>query len=89
MTDDDLKKIRGLIKEELQLELDPIKQTLAEHSGKLDALTGDMMNVQKTTKATYELLLHEVEQRREEVDEIRNHVDMPKLERTRLKQPTL
>lgn len=87
MNDEDLNKIRGLIKEELQLELDPIKQTLAEHSDKLDALTGDMMEVQQTTKATYELLAHEIDQRKGEIDEIRGHVGMPKIDRQTL--PTL
>ena len=47
MTDLTLKKIEEVLDKKLDQKLEPIKKTLDEHSDKLDALTLDMINVQK------------------------------------------
>ena len=47
MADLSLKKIEEVLDKKLDQKLEPIKKTLDEHSDKLDALTLDMINVQK------------------------------------------
>ena len=41
MTDEDLKQIRGVIKEELE----PVKATLEQHSEKLDGLADQLADI--------------------------------------------
>ncbi len=55
MISDDLNQIRGVVKEEIDSALEPIKGTLADHSKKLDVLwdqtvklTEDITEVQET-----------------------------------------
>lgn len=49
MNDEDVRKIRGVVKEEINIALDPIKETLKDHGkrlerveDKVDALSGDV-----------------------------------------------
>lgn len=100
MTDEDLKKIRGLIKEEIQpiheqlKELGPIKEQLKELgpikdqlnnpetglkglSVKIDNITTELSHVHKLAEATYDLAKLEPQKRRQEINEIREHVGLP------------
>lgn len=45
MTDEDLKQIRTVLKEEIDSSLEPIKETLEEHTKKLDGITDQLTEV--------------------------------------------
>ncbi|OGE26888.1 hypothetical protein A3H85_00730 [Candidatus Daviesbacteria bacterium RIFCSPLOWO2_02_FULL_40_8] len=86
MTNEDLESIRGII----QSELEPIKETLEQHTGilaqhtgileqhtqKLDALTADVIDLQDTTKAIWDKLSLLEEKQNSEINEIRTHVGL-------------
>lgn len=80
MRDEDIKKIRATLKEELE----PIKQRLDDPergldsiNGKLDTLTGEMNEVNKKSKATYELVKHFGEKHEQEIKRLKRFVGLP------------
>lgn len=77
---DDLKTILTSIQNDVKdIQATQSKQTkiLDEHSDKLDALLGDMIDVQASTKATYDLVKATHENNRREIDEIKEHLGLP------------
>lgn len=80
MTDKDLRKIQTTLKEELK----PIKQRLDDPergldsmNDKLDTLTGEMSEVNKKSKATYELVKHFGEKHEQEIRKLKRFVGLP------------
>jgi len=74
MADLTLKKIEGVLDKKLDQKLEPIKKTLDEHSDKLDALTLDMINVQKKTDVLPDLHSY-IKDTKEKVDELGERVE--------------
>lgn len=80
MTDEDLKKIRNLVQEELE----PIRKTLDNHTQKLenqdrklDALIGDVIDLQDQTKAIWDKISLDYDKNKREIDTIKEHTGMP------------
>ena len=77
---DDLKTILASIQDDVKdIKTTQAKQNqkLDEHSDKLDSLLGDMIDVQAPTKATFDLVKATYENNRREIDEIKEHLDLP------------
>ena len=83
MTDEDVKKIgklmdvklkgfKNVVKEEIETALEPVHQ-------KLDALTGDVMNLQEKTKAIWDKIALGHTRNKREIDEIKRHLDLPSM----------
>lgn len=77
MTNEEFNKIGSLIEEKLDKALEPIKETLEDHTRRLEALSGDMEQVLSEVKATHDEigLWHQRDKR--EIDEIKTHLEMP------------
>ncbi len=77
MTDEEFNKIGGLMEEKLNKALEPIKESLEDHTRRLEALSGDMEQVLSEVKATHDEigLWHQRDKR--EIDEIKTHLEMP------------
>ena len=82
MTDEDLKKIRGLIQEELK----PVTEELNNPEFGLKALNtkvedniAELSEVHKLAGATYDLVKLEPQKRKQEINEIREHVGLSPL----------
>lgn len=80
----DENKLRTIVEEVVNKAVDPIKQdlvdvknTLKDHTRKLEALSGDMEQVLSEVKATHDEigLWHQRDKR--EIDEIKKHLDLP------------
>ncbi len=80
MIQDDLNQIRGVVKEEIDSALEPIKGTLADHSKKLDALwdqtvelTEDMTEVKETQDshtAAFKRIELKIEKNSEDIEKV-------------------
>ncbi len=73
MTNDDLiKSIRGVVKEEIDAALVPVKETLEEHTKKLDGLTEQLADVSEdVTEIKGALKSHD-----ERISTIEDHLDL-------------
>lgn len=86
MNDNDVSKLRDLIKEEVtsivKEELKPIKETLKDHTRRLEALSGDAEHLHSDVKGIRDEidLWHQRDKR--EIDEIKKHLDLPLLSDT-------
>jgi len=74
MTDLTLKKIEEVLDKKFDQKLEPIKKKLDEHSDKLDALTLDMINIQKKTDVLPDLHSY-IKNTKEKVDELEERVE--------------
>ena len=74
MTDDDLKKIKGVVEVGIETALEPIKQTLGEHSSKIDSLVLDMADVQSKTDVLPDLHSY-ITDTKQKVDDIEERVE--------------
>ena len=74
MTNDDLiKSIRGVVKEEIDTALEPIKETLGEHTKKLNGLTSQLADVSEdVTEIKEKVGSHE-----KRITKIEDHLGMP------------
>lgn len=84
----DPKLLREIIREELA----PIKKTqlehsnllqehtnfLQEHSEKLDAITAELHDVHQLADTTLDIVKGRYEKNKKEIDEIKDHLDLPK-----------
>ena len=64
----------------IQEELLPIKQTLNEHTEKLDILTGEVMVLQEQTKSIYDGIGLGDSRNKREIDEIKHHLGLKPLD---------
>lgn len=73
----DENKLKAIVEEVVNKAVDPIKETLADHTQRLEALSGDMEQVLSEVKATHDEigLWHQRDKR--EIDEIKKHLDLP------------
>ncbi len=80
----DENKLRAIVEEVVNRAVDPIKETLEDHTRilenhtkRLTALSGDMEQVLSELKATHDEigLWHQRDKR--EIDEIKMHLDLP------------
>lgn len=73
----DENKLKAIIEEVVNKAVDPIKETLEDHTKRLEALSGDMEQVLSEVKATHDEigLWHQRDKR--EIDEIKSHLSMP------------
>ena len=74
MTDLTLKKIEDVLDKKLDQKLRPINTKLEEHSSKLDALTLDVIDIQKKTDVLPDLHSY-IKNTKEKVDELEKRVD--------------
>ena len=74
MADLSLKKIEEVLDKKLDQKLEPIKKTLDKYSDKLDALTLDMINIQKKTDVLPDLHSY-IKNTKEKVDELEERVE--------------
>ena len=70
MNKDDFKKL-------LDESLEPIKETLEDHTKRLEALAGDVHNLQDQTKAIWDKVGMGHDRNKREIDEIKTHLGMP------------
>lgn len=70
MNNDDLNKIGQVVEEKINKALEPVHQ-------KLDALTGDVINLQDQTKAIWDKISLGDDRNKREVDEIKEHLGLP------------
>lgn len=77
-------KLKAIVEEVVNKAIDPLKEDLAgvketqeDHTGRLEALSGDMEQVLSEVKATHDEigLWHQRDKR--EIDEIKKHLDLP------------
>ncbi len=80
----DENKLKSIVEEVVNKAIDPIKEdlkgvkeTLQDHTRRLEALSGDMEQVLSEVKATHDEigLWHQRDKR--EIDEIKKHLDLP------------
>ncbi len=74
MTDEDLKKIGGIIQKEINVALEPIKKTLDEHTDKIDALTADIHSLQDSNKAIWEEISAGAQKTKQDIESIKTHI---------------
>ena len=74
--------VRPMIEETMRPMLDqalkPIIETQQIHTRKIDALTADMHKVQKLAETTVDIVKARYENNKREIDEIKDHLEMPK-----------
>lgn len=70
-------KLKAIVEEVVNKAVDPVKETLKDHTGRLEALSGDMEQVLSEVKSTHDEigLWHQRDKR--EIDEIKRHLDLP------------
>lgn len=74
MANDDLiKSIRGVVKEEIDSALEPIKETLEEHTKKLDGITNQVADVSEGVTEIKEAL----RSHNKRISAIEDHLDLP------------
>ncbi len=73
----DENKLKAIVEEVVNKAVDPIKETLEDHTRRLEALSGDMEQVLSEVKATHDEigLWHQRDKR--EIDQIKKHLDLP------------
>ena len=73
MTDNDLiKSIRGVVEEEIDTALEPIKETLGEHTKKLNGLTSQLADVSEDVSE----IKDEVTSHKKRIAKIEGHLGM-------------
>jgi len=84
MTTDDFKKLLDEslkpLKEDLhgvKEDLKSVKETLKDHTSRLEALAGDVYDLQDQTKAIWDKVGMGHDRNKREIDEIKAHLGMP------------
>lgn len=77
MTDNNVKKIAGIVKQEIVEALEPVHKKLDEHSAKLDIHTLSLVTIEDTLKGygdMYEVNKDKIEELNERVGVVENQI---------------